>query len=380
MEASLINRDASLAPSSLCPTAALASSPLLLLRELDSRHGAVFDTIVNLLPLARHPVSLLNALHTIISSRHASRPDDRISQKLVRLFIRSAEPVWSMVGDWLQKGMPCPRALLDPASATSEEDERVLDPEFWLLRDWDVSWADEDFWEAGYVVRGENAGREYPDEWDDQPAEQDRGGGWPAWLDAPGVKDAIIEAGKARGLLKGLKGVREIATEWPTLAQVLSAAFDQVSSSEVDMADVLDAELRPICVSATSALRRALDEDCFLVEHLDAIEGLMYVRNAPLMDEWSDWLLQQVCCAAAPVRKTKLIGQIHRGRPWADFQTLTAAMRDSVTVRDEQWMNPTAIRIKASRKAKDAPSLHDKLSHLRADYEVGSRNLRCEHC
>jgi gamma-tubulin complex component 5 len=259
-----------------------ASSPLLLKLELDSSYGGLIDHLTSLLAFIDSPTILLNALYTFISSISSTSAAE-IADALLRIFVASAEPVWAMLGDWLHRGMPIPTAILDPEGdidLAHDENERLLDSEFFIRRDRDVSWADEDFWEAAFVD-GED--------------------GWPSWLGGGEVRELLMEAGKAVGLLRGLTGSMTMPTAWRCLSDVLGVPSSNAAgtgmpprSDELDISDIIRAYLAPVCSIAMFQLRRTLEDDCGLLEHLDAIDGILYIRVFGVMESWSSWLFQQV--------------------------------------------------------------------------------------
>lgn len=243
------------------PMASTASTPLSLNRQLDERYGVMLDCLSDLLPYASDPNDLLNALHSMIKTT------PRYRSELLQVFVATASPIWSMLGDWLIRGMPIPRSLID--LDTLSDLERKLNSETWVYRDQDVSWADEDFWEAAFLLREEK----------------------PAWIDDQ-VLDLVLEAGKARGLLRGLLGreVEDSSEQWRPLADLVAGE----EWDHFDLLEIVSEHLKPICQLTTFHLRRTLDEDCGLQEHLEAIDGLFYLRGFSTLQSWTEWLFSQV--------------------------------------------------------------------------------------
>jgi gamma-tubulin complex component 5 len=239
-----------------------ASTPLSLHRQLDEKYGVMLDCLASLLPYASEPDDLLNAIYSMIKTT------PRYRSELVQVFVATASPIWAMLGDWLIRGMPIPRSLID--LDTVSDLERKLDSEFWVHRDQDVSWADEDFWEAAFLLG------------------EDR----PAWIDNQ-VLDLVLEAGKARGLLRGLLGreIEDSSDGWRSLADLV----DGEEMEHFDLSEIVSEHLKPICQLTTFHLRRTLDEDCGLQEHLEAIDGLFYLKGFSTLQPWTEWLFSQVC-------------------------------------------------------------------------------------
>jgi gamma-tubulin complex component 5 len=238
------------------------STPTSLRLDFDKRFGTMLDHLSSVLPYTAEPVHLLNALHAIMSST-----DLECRGPVLKIFITTATPLWETLGDWLNRGMPIPRSLIDIESRS--EAERTLDDEFWIYRDQDVSWADEDFWDAAFVFKDI----------------------LPDWIE-PDVLEATLEAGKARGLLRGLLGASvegDDEESWITLGSLLG-----LGDGEVDIADSIGAYLSPNCQLTTVHLRRVLDEECGLQAHLDAVDGLLYMRGIDVLQPWAELLFSQV--------------------------------------------------------------------------------------
>jgi hypothetical protein len=49
-----------------------------------------------------------------------------------------------------------------------------------------------------------------------------------------------------------------------------------------------------MCTIATFQLRRVLEEHCGLLGHLNAMEGLQFMKEFGIVDDWTAWLFQQV--------------------------------------------------------------------------------------
>lgn len=289
------------------------SSPLMLEREF-ARIGDILDALCDLLPLTGSPVPLLDALYEATTSPVAWG----IRPVLTDVFTQAAAPMWRMTGDWLIQGMPVPESLSSQEAdlALQEDDtERPLPTEFFIQRDRDAAWVDEDFWEAGFVVSLE---------------------GWPVWL--AGVRADVLEGGKARGLLHSLPATHEAET-WRPLSELLSP--------EGDIADALCAFVEPICRRSQALLAATLERECGLQANLAAIDGLSLMRAFDVLDTWADWLF----------------GQMAARKPWADFHLLTHALRDTIESTGARWMNPAAVRVRTTRRRAD-------LSDIRVDYLV----------
>ena len=250
-----------------------ASTPLSLRLELDSKFGNMLDHLSSVLPHSNEPIILLNAMYAILQSLSTGR------RALYEIFVATAAPLWETLGDWLLRGMPIPRSLIDVESRS--DTERPLDREFWINRDWDVSWTDEDFWDAAFILKNDR----------------------PDWIDDE-LLEATLEAGKARGLLSGLLGyelTHDEDEEWTPLANVLSLGNDDDDDDGEDTSGTIAGYLSPRCQMTTFHLRRVLDEDCGLQAHLQAIDGLFYHKGIDAIQSWQDWLFSQVSSIAREI-------------------------------------------------------------------------------
>lgn len=258
-----------------------STTPLLLIHELEQAHALILRYVSEFVPYAHSPTLLLNLIYSATVNTRQTGTTPHITSSLFKLFYRSTEPMWGMLGIWLQQGMPVPLSLTQPEqmafSISLDDGERELDGEFFIKRDRDVSWADEDFWECGFVVRDE---------------------GWPVWMgDEMGTM--VMEAGKAQGLLRSLMGSVNtgIVKEWSLLSDILVRSMDEFSSlfplGEMDIVEQVVGYLQPLCQLVHFHLRRVLDEECGLLQHLEAIEGIMLLRGFEVIAEWTEGLFKK---------------------------------------------------------------------------------------
>ncbi|ORX36375.1 Spc98 family-domain-containing protein [Kockovaella imperatae] len=306
-----------------------AASPMSLKLDLDRHFGTLLSRLDSLLPKPGDPpTDLLNDIYTTILSLPASAAE--LSEALTRVFIMSAEPMWSMLCSWLSEGMPIPSGLrYHDDTRVSLTDEKPLDKEFCIERDRDISWTDEDFWANGYVTGS---------------------GGWPLFL-GERTEEMILEAGKARGLLQSFDNA-PLKEDWQTLFQVLNTSGDRLLASTVP--DLIFDHLSPTCRLTMFQLRRALEEDCGLDAHLDAIESLCFMQNHQVMSEWMSELFQR----------------IGSKRQWTDFQTLSSSIREIIDQHGGTLMNPSALRIQAKKARNTTEKVFDTMRHVRAIYDV----------
>lgn len=250
-------------------TSDIPSTALSFCQEVASKFGAALDDLVNLLTMGDNGSQLLETIYAMYTSTSNSAH----KQHLLDVFSSTAEPMWNDLSKWVNEGMPLPSAFsadVDHIGSNMDDDEESLDLDFFIRRDEDVSWTDEDFWENGYVIGNE---------------------GWPEWMGD--TQDMILEAGKAKGLLRGLLG----RVDRPRTGPSLKSPFEERMSDSTQPADiplVLRDHLLPTCQITIFQLRRVLEEDCGLEQHLDAIEGAMYLSGYDAMDRWSSGLYDQV--------------------------------------------------------------------------------------
>lgn len=318
----------------------LISTPLSLRIDLDTRFGTMLDHLSSVLPCANEPIDLLNSLYAVHQS---TSPEYKGS--MLEVFASTATPLWESFGEWLIKGMPIPRSLIDIESHSDVE--RKLVPEFWVYRDHDASWTDEDFWDAAFVFRDTR----------------------PDWIE-PEVLEAALEAGKARGLLRGLLGPGVEDDEegaWTSLNELLGEG-----ATHTDVAKSIGAYLSPKCQLTTVHLRRVLDEDCGLQAHLNAIDGLFYMRGVDVLQPWTEWLFLQVgtCRDTGPYCKADY-DKVSTQKRWTDFQLLTSTLRETIEKQGQLWLNPQAARIHATRRGSSSTHVSPTmLSAVRASYRV----------
>jgi gamma-tubulin complex component 5 len=147
--------------------------------------------VQNNVPPAVITTYLLNAL------LYAVREQDlmgevTISATLMRVFSKSAEPVWSMIGVWIKDGMPIHDFSTLGAPAVPEDgggnDQGGTDDEF-FIEDNEMPLLDPDFWAEGCTLRNDGNGVSQV---------------LPVFVEH--VAQDVLSAGKAVGLLRALGG------------------------------------------------------------------------------------------------------------------------------------------------------------------------------
>lgn len=256
----------------------------------------------SLLPLWRIPPAAVTTLllDTLLQAvqEHLSMIDMKTANTLMRVFAMTAEPVWSMVGRWLEHGMP-----IHDSATTSMLGRRgdTLDDEF-FIEDNEIMFLDPDFWSDGYILREGTAEVESVTEacGENEPKTV------PVFL--AHVAGAVLSSGKATGLLRAL-GVPPVPhTHGPhrsfgdLLALHTTHNSDRhqqdttaVSLSADTLSRVVYDELLPRCRTTETLLTTVLADDCDLWRHLSAIENLYLMRRGDTMSHFTDVLFAKVC-------------------------------------------------------------------------------------
>ncbi|KAF9026559.1 hypothetical protein BDZ89DRAFT_1134742 [Hymenopellis radicata] len=236
----------------------------------------------------------------------------------MRVFIRSSEPLWSMVGQWLKDGMGI-------------GDINDLDDEFFIESNglgsgaFGVGLLDPDYWTEGYTLR-------YEDE------EDGRRKGLPTFFRP--VAEPVLASGKAVGLLKALGvGVSGIEWQWRSLAELVAGGADQDEASglfsvSIDtLSSLIHDELAPYCQSTGLALSKAVVGECDFWRHLSTIQDLYLMRKGDAMSHFCDVLF------------AKMDSQQH----WSDFHFLNTTFTDvveaSVNIGAGEWVQLSLVRL-----------------------------------
>lgn len=263
-------------------------------------HLPLVESLAGLVTYTTSPHTLLNHLYGLLLALPTKSP---ISSSLTTVFVAAATPLWNLLGHWLTTGMPIPTALsaelesaLDAISSSEAEREMPIDKEYFVKRDYDVSWTDEEFWNCGFVVQEDE---------------------WPLWLTEE-IRKAVLEGGKAIGLLRVLDA--EVPMErWASLGELLGVNLEraqppkacgslehqqaygtlpmelgQKAASPHEVSTVLSAFLAPRLQLVQRALRRTLTEDCGMWDHLTAMEDILAARDGVVVQEWATWLFDRV--------------------------------------------------------------------------------------
>jgi gamma-tubulin complex component 5 len=246
--------------------------------------------------------------------RHLERHENVTSEALMRVFVRTAEPMWGMIGKWLRDGMGLGMGLGVGTSLAAEE----LDEEFFIegsglgLGMMGMGLLDPEFWKEGYTLR---KGVVFDGE--------DEGNGRktiPLFLEH--VAEPVLGAGKAIGLLRAL-GMPPSSSSSPTdglqgwhsfgrlvgLSPSSSSpehqqegnSGDNLFSVSIDtLSRLIYDRLLPRCDVAGVLLAQVLVDECALWTHLRSIEDLFLMRRGDAMSHFVDVLFAKVCTLCVP--------------------------------------------------------------------------------
>ena len=244
---------------------------------------------------------LLDSLFAHVQE-HLERGDTVTSDTLMRVFVRSAEPVWGMIGKWLKDGMGLGLAI-GRGGVSGQADE--LDEEFFIESTgvgvglMAMGLLDPEFWKEGYslregVVLGEDESRIHEEK-----------KAIPAFLEH--VAELVLGTGKAVGLIRAL-GIPPSANgfgKWRSFAEVVSSNSPAVGRSGQDggalfsvsvdtLSRLIYDGLLPRCQASGSLLAKVLVDDCDLWKHLGSIEDLYLMRKGDAVSHYIDVLFAKV--------------------------------------------------------------------------------------
>lgn len=273
---------------------------LAVLRSVAQRAWRTAESVIDIwtfpeLPMKMPPSTfgalLLDSLLSAVQE-HTSMGDVVSADALMRVFGESAEPTWTMVGQWMKDGMPVREGSSQPSGTLGG-----LDDEF-FVEDNELPLLDPDFWTDGFVLREENG-------------ETKKRTAVPAFLS--GIARNVLDAGKAVGLLR----VLDIATlldrdspwmaDWASFASVVadstrvtargedSKSFvSSLSTSTEELSQALRDAVWSHCSLAQEILQKVLIDDCGLMMHLSAIEDVCLMRRGDAMSRFVDVLFTKV--------------------------------------------------------------------------------------
>jgi gamma-tubulin complex component 5 len=305
--------------------------------------------------------ALLDRLFVVIQE-NLERGERITAGVAMRVFVRSSEPLWGMVGQWLKDGM-------------GVGDVNDLDDEFFIESNglgsgvFGVGLLDPDYWTEGYTLR-------YEDE------EDGRRKGLPTFFTH--VAGAVLASGKSVGLLKAL-GIASTGIEWKwrSLAELVAQGSDEDEASGLfsvsfdTLSSLIHDELAPYCQSTSLALSRAVVDECAFWKHLGTIEDIYLMRKGDAMSHFCDALFAKVSCGHgfAIGRELIPIRQMDSQQHWTDFHFLNTTFSDmvesSVNVGAREWVQQSLVRLSyRGAKSKSATRTVRGLDGLLIEYAV----------
>ncbi|KAI5123393.1 hypothetical protein M0805_006101 [Coniferiporia weirii] len=287
---------------------------------------------------------ILDTLYGAVQTRH-SFADSVSALALMQVFLRTAEPVWRVLGRWLSDG------TFIPETSNSAPDLDALPAEFFIESN-ELLLTDPDFWMYGYNLRSRLLAESTQIQRSDVP------------LFLGSLAESLLSTGKSIGLLRILDHNERYnqvdgplsSSVWPTFENFI-LGLDTVMRSSAhpglhkngfsnnvfsagDLSLLLSDYLLPICVNAGKALHEVLHKDCDFLFHLNAIENLFLLRKGDAMSDFCDILFNA----------------IDSKKVWTDFHFLNSAFRDAVSSLERDWMDSTLVRL--SYKANRMSDLH----------------------
>jgi len=259
---------------------------------------------------------LLDVLFSSVQA-HLEREEVKTSGRLMRVFVKTAEPVWGMCGSWLKDGMGS--GLFRLASASLKEQLsglEELDDEFFIEEkifnfggEAPVGLLNPQFWQEAYGLR-EGVG---PEDGHDGLAQGQKA--IPMFLEH--VAAVILRAGKAVGLIRALGTDMDIFgdSHWQSFKELVAVENTGENTSKnpgslfsvsVDtLSRLIYERLLPHCQMVGASLTKILVGECRLWKHLEAIEDLMLMRRGDAMSHFIDVVFNKVSLSGRGNRSLK---------------------------------------------------------------------------
>lgn len=265
---------------------------------------ASFDYLEQRRPPAVLTAILLDTLFANVQ-RYMERQDARTSEALMAAFVRTSEPVWSMIGNWLRDGM----AIHLGVGSGGNTDDDELDEEFFIESSgvgvgmMALGLLDPEFWKEGYNIR--ECAQYASDEAHDSIPEETR---QPIPVFLQPVADMILAAGKALGLIRALGDhPSSVAFQtWTSFQQLIQSEIDKrqqeqgiqgsnLFSVSIDtLSRLIYDHLLPGCQITGSRLVTTLVNGCGVWSHLVAIENIFFMRKGDCMSHFIDIIFNKV--------------------------------------------------------------------------------------
>ncbi|KXN89493.1 Gamma-tubulin complex component 5 [Leucoagaricus sp. SymC.cos] len=298
------------------------------LANIGVRHGAPAVITSKLLDLLFSSVQV-----------HLEREEAATSGRLMRVFVKTAEPVWGMCGRWLKDGM----GLRLPGYGVNKTigvagSRGQLDAEFFIEEriigfgtDGFVGLMHPQFWQEAYELR-EGAG--FDEQVDDSPREQKA---VPTFLEH--VAEMILSTGKAVGLIRALGSNVDVFGNgsWDGFGDLVALENTQKPGSlfsvSVDtLSRLIYERLLPRCQAVNSLLTKILVDECKVWRHLESLEDLFLMRRGDAMSHFVDVVFSKMDSKYS----------------WSDFHFLNTAFADVVEANfsagGREWIQSSLVR------------------------------------
>ncbi|KAF8961118.1 Spc98 family-domain-containing protein [Flammula alnicola] len=307
----------------------------------------LFDQTTQIRQPAALTALLLDTLFASVQ-QHMERRDTVTSDALMRVFVRTAEPVWGMLGKWLKDGMGLGLGV-GTGGKHGMADE--LDDEFFIESSgvgvgmMGLGLLDPEFWKEGYALREGVVLSEESAPVDDGSIVLGRTRrAIPLFLEH--VAEMVLGTGKAVGLMRALGDppLANAFNSWKTFADLVSPETqggDGVMEKHIGLFSVsVDTLSRLIydglllhCQATGARLVKVLVDDCGLWKHLGAIEDLFLMRKGDAMSHFTDVLFTKMGSPNA----------------WGDFHFLNTAFNDvieaNINAGAKEWVNASLVRL-----------------------------------
>ncbi|KAJ4465152.1 Spc98 family-domain-containing protein [Lentinula edodes] len=298
---------------------------------------------------------LLDTLFSTVQQR-LERGDKITADTLMRVCVRSAEPVWNMIGKWIGTGFDMNRGHDQGQYQVGGE----LEEEFFIesnglgMELGVLGLLDPDFWQEGYCLRdGAFLGSTSTSQENEEPTSTQTQRCIPSFLQHVAVP--VLESGKAIGLLKALGAdVQDLIDEeaqflrdwqWTSFQNVV--AGDPTSSSQNDtdgrtlfsvsvdqLSRLIYDKLTPYAQAAGSLLAKVIFEKCDFWSHLRSIESLYMMRRGDIVSDFTDILF----------------AKMYSKQDWTDFHFLNTAFSEVIAASNsvsnfEEFIETSLIRL-----------------------------------
>lgn len=238
---------------------------------------------------------------------HLEREEVVTSGRLMRVFVKSAEPMWAMCGRWLRDEMGLGMGVSGNGRAGGGKADE-LDEEFFIEAkivgfggETLVGLLHPQFWQDAYGLR-EGVGSE---DGVDGNSSQKQQKTVPMFLEH--VAEMILRTGKAVGLIRALGSNVDVFGDnnWESFGDLVAQQGRQgnavtkspgsLFSVSVDtLSRLIYERLLPRCQEVGSLLTKILVDECGLWKHLESIEDLFLMRRGDAMSHFIDIVFNKV--------------------------------------------------------------------------------------